>query len=166
MTATPRPDNTATITCPAFTAPGQVRPDLPAPDHCMRCGLPAASHRPGSAVPSRDDAATVTCPVCQTRFTPAGRQQYCSSPCRKTAWRRRNTDPPPAVTVPAARPLRQHTVYQCPDCEQRRIGDQWCHDCNQPCRKIGYGAPCPHCDEPVAITDLTGPEVVIIPANR
>src|SRR5258708_27574455 len=27
-----------------FVGPGQVAPDRPAPDHCMECGLPEASH--------------------------------------------------------------------------------------------------------------------------
>ncbi len=28
------------------------------------------------------------------------------------------------------------------------------HDCNQPCTRIGLGGLCPHCAEPVALTDL------------
>jgi hypothetical protein len=31
----------------AFTRPGQVAPDLPAPDACVRCGLAVAAHLPG-----------------------------------------------------------------------------------------------------------------------
>jgi hypothetical protein len=112
-----------------------------------RDGVPPAS-------PSRDDAGTMTCPVCQTRFAPAGRQRYCSDRCRKTAFRRRHQDPPVPVGVPGARPRREHTIYECPDCDQRYLGDQWCHDCNRPCRRIGPGGPCPHCCEPVAVADL------------
>jgi hypothetical protein len=29
----------------AFVRPGQVAPDLPPPDNCMRCGLPEREHR-------------------------------------------------------------------------------------------------------------------------
>jgi len=65
--------------------------------------------------PSRDDTATMTCPVCQRRFTPIGRQQYCSDPCRKTAFRRRHQHPPTPITIPAARPKRDYTVYECTD---------------------------------------------------
>jgi len=42
-------------------------------------------------IPSRDDHGTTTCPVCRRVFTPTGRQAYCSTACRKTAFRR----PPP-----------------------------------------------------------------------
>ena len=66
--------------------------------------------------PSRDDTATMTCPICQHPFTPAGRQRYCTDACRKTAFRRRHHDPPGPITVPAARPRRDHTIYECPDC--------------------------------------------------
>ena len=116
--------------------------------------------------PSRDDTATITCPVCQARFTPAGRQRYCSSACRKTAFRRRHQDPPPPSAVPAARPRRDHTIYQCPACEQRLLGEQRCPDCGTFGRRIGAGGPCPHCQEPVAIADLLDQEVAIMPGNR
>jgi hypothetical protein len=114
--------------------------------------------------PSRDDTGTITCPVCQTRFAPAGRQRYCSSPCRKTAFRRRHQDPPGPVTVPAARPRRERTIYECPECEQRLLGEQRCPDCAIFARRIGPGGPCPHCSEPVAIADLLQ-EVAIMPSG-
>src|SRR5437773_10782890 len=114
--------------------------------------------------PSRDDNETITCPVCQTRFTPAGRQRYCSGACRKTAFRRRHQDPPSPVTVPAARALREHTIYECPACEQRLLGEQRCPDCGIFARRIGTGGPCPHCTEPVTIADLLQ-EVVTMPCS-
>jgi len=40
------------------------------------------------------------------------------------------------------------------ECETRYLGEQWCPDCVRPCRRIGVGGLCPHCDEPVAIPDL------------
>jgi hypothetical protein len=107
----------------------------------------------------------MTCPVCQQAFTPAGRQQYCSSPCRKTAFRRRHQDPPGPARIPPARASREHTVYECPGCEQRLYGEQRCGDCGIFARKIGPGGPCPHCDEPVAIQDLTQ-EVAIMRKAR
>jgi hypothetical protein len=119
-----------------------------------------------TASPSRDEAGTMTCPVCQTRFTPAGRQRYCSSPCRKTAYRRRHQDHLPAITVPASRPRRDHTIYQCPACEQRLLGQQRCDDCGTFCRRVGPGGQCPHCYEPVAIADLLDEEVAIMPGSR
>lgn len=120
------------------------------------------------AVPSGDDNATTSpeqplCPVCWTPFTRNRRQLYCSDPCRKTAWRRRHTPAPAAPAVPAARRRRDVTIYACPDCNTRYAGTQWCHDCNRPCTRIGLGGPCPHCDEPVAITDLLDTEVTSNP---
>jgi hypothetical protein len=114
--------------------------------------------------PSRDDATTITCPLCQQPFTPAGRQRYCTDRCRKTAFRRRHQDQP-AIVVPAAQPRREHTIYECPDCGQRLLGEQRCPDCATFARRIGPGGPCPHCDEPVAIADLTQ-EVATMPATR
>ena len=49
----------------------------------------------------RDDSGTMTCPVCRRPFTPTGRQTYCDTSCRKTAFRRRHQQPLAAITVPA-----------------------------------------------------------------
>lgn len=104
--------------------------------------------------PPRDDAVTITrCPLCTTQFTPTGRQQFCSHACRQTAYRRRHHTPPPVI--PAAHASRDTTVYECQDCEQRYYAQQWCPDCNRPCRRIGIGGLCPHCEEPVTVEDLT-----------
>jgi hypothetical protein len=120
---------------------------------------PASTLQP--ATPSRDDQATMSCPVCRTHFTPAGRQQYCAS-CRKTAFRRRR-HPPAAVVVPAAKARRQNTIYECPTCGQRLHGEQRCPHCNVFARRISIGGPCPHCFEPVAVTDLLDQDVTITP---
>jgi hypothetical protein len=111
--------------------------------------------------PSRDDPATMTCPVCQTSFTPNARQQYCSTPCRKTAFRRRHQHPPTTVVVPTARPQRQITIYECASCGERLLGEQRCHQCSSFTRRIGIGGPCPHCDEPVSLADLFDQEVTV-----
>ena len=95
----------------------------------------------------RNDTATIPCPQCQTPFTPHGRRQWCT--CRQAAWRRRHTAPR------AVLPTKDATIYQCPNCETRYLGQQRCPDCNTWCRRIGPGGTCPHCDEPVAISDLT-----------
>ena len=44
-------------------------------------------------------------------------------------------------------------------------GEQRCPDCGIFGRRIGTGGPCPHCAEPVALTDLIE-EVAITPGNR
>jgi predicted amidophosphoribosyltransferase len=107
--------------------------------------------------PWRDDIETTTpdrqCPVCGATFTRIRRQAYCSSRCRRTAWRRRNAAPAPPAPPPAAG-RKASTVYACPDCEARYLGEQWCYDCNTPCLRIGRGGLCPNCDEPVTIQQL------------
>jgi hypothetical protein len=97
------------------------------------------------------------CPVCWTPFTPVGRQRYCTDACRKTAWTRRQA----AITRPSVKPpvrqaIRGHdaTIYACPSCQTRYHREQWCHHCRQPCTRVGLGGLCPHCDAPVAVTDL------------
>ncbi len=63
--------------------------------------------------PVRDDTATMSCGVCGQPFTPSGRQRWCSTECRQTAWRRTRTAPiPPA-------PAKTTTVYECGDCGTR-----------------------------------------------
>ena len=111
-------------------------------------------------IPSRDDPGTTPCPVCARSFTPIGRQAYCSTACRKTAFRRRHQQPGPAVTIPAARPRRPITIYECPDCGERQLGEQRCETCRTFTRRIGVGGQCPNCDEPVAVTDLLAQAVI------
>jgi hypothetical protein len=120
-----------------------------------------------SSCPSRDDPATtrdaggtITCPVCQRRFPPAGRRRFCSDACRKTAWRRRHQPPAAAIVVPPVRPRRPSTVYACPSCETRYLGEQRCGDCGLFCHRVGLGGACPHCDEPVTVTELLAQEVL------
>lgn len=107
----------------------------------------------------------MTCPTCQTQFTPTGRQRYCGTPCRKTAFRRRHANPPTTVIVPTARGRRQITIYECPHCGDRLLGEQRCPPCGVFTRRVGLGGPCPHCDEPVAVDDLLDHETTIITAT-
>jgi hypothetical protein len=100
----------------------------------------------------RDDDATMTCAVCGSSFKPLGRQRFCSTTCRQTAWRNGRTAPAEPVVV------RADTVYVCPSCEARYLGDQRCPECNTWCRRAGPGGLCPCCDEPVAVTELLAPE--------
>ncbi|MBY0309294.1 MAG: hypothetical protein K2Q09_11175 [Phycisphaerales bacterium] len=57
--------------------------------------------------------------------------------------------------APDRRPAAE-TVYECPECERRHLGEQRCADCNLFCRSLGPGGECPCCGEPVAISDLLG----------
>lgn len=102
---------------------------------------------------SRNDTA-IPCPACGQPFTPAGRRRWCSDACRQAAWRRRQTHQPVAEPGLQQPTRRDATVYECPDCGERYLGQQRCDDCGTFCRRIGPGGACPHCDGPVAISDL------------
>jgi hypothetical protein len=106
-----------------------------------------------------NDGLTI-CPICGTRFHRVGRQRFCDDACRQAAWRRRHPTPLPVVPSRSPRPS---TVYECPACQTRYLGDQYCPDCRLFCRRVGPGGLCPSCDEPVALADLlptpTGLEV-------
>ena len=102
-------------------------------------------------IPVRNVGVTIPCPVCGAPFTPVGRQQVCSAACRQAAWRRRHGAPLPSMprhTSPTS------TIYECPSCEARYLGEQRCPDCRIFCRKVGPGGPCPHCDELIVLADL------------
>jgi hypothetical protein len=103
------------------------------------------------SIPSRNDGVTIACAGCGRVFGRSGRRRFCSDACRQAAWRERHPAPVPVLPVRSARVV---TVYQCTVCEMRYLGDQWCPDCQRPCRRVGPGGLCPHCDEPVALADL------------
>jgi hypothetical protein len=110
-------------------------------------------------MPSRNDTRNDMghlCPACGRPFFRTGRRQWCSDACRQAAWRRRQPNPPhsAAPALPPRRSVKANTVYECPTCQTRYLGEQYCPDCSSFCHRIGAGGPCPHCDEPVAISDL------------
>ncbi len=109
-----------------------------------------------SACPSRDDGVTMAlsvCPICGATFSPTGRRRFCSDACRQAAWRRRHSTRKALPPLPKGDP-HSGIVYECPSCGGRYLGQQRCPDCQLFCRRIGPGGGCPHCDEPVAISDL------------
>lgn len=112
-----------------------------------------------------DARASRACPVCQAALT-SPRARYCSDACKQRAYRLRQTDTTPldldALTaqIRSRRALVAHTIYECPTCEARSLGDQRCSDCHVFCRRLGLGGACPHCDEPVTLTELLGLEEV------
>jgi len=107
--------------------------------------------------PVRDDTATTGCPVCSQQFRRLGRQRFCSTGCRQSAWRRQRSAPAEPVAA------KSDTVYECPECDARYLGDQRCPDCNTWARRIGPGGPCPSCDEPIAVADLLTPDQLARP---
>jgi hypothetical protein len=114
---------------------------------------------PADARPQR------SCPVCQATLTSV-RARYCSDACKQRAYRLRQPDSTPvdldALTADLRRrsDLVARTVYECPACEARFLGEQRCPDCHVFCRRLGLGGPCPHCDDPVTLAELLGLEEV------
>lgn len=96
----------------------------------------------------RNDTAT-TCGNCATAFVAVGRQRWCSDACRQAAWRARRAAP-----ARPAQPTKADTVYACPICDARYLSEQRCPECNCWCARLGPGGACPHCDEPVALSDI------------
>jgi len=110
--------------------------------------------------PSRHDAVTISCPLCQQPFTPIGRRKFCSDACRAAAYRRRRDAQPASLVTPKSQPRRPITVYECDSCGERALGEQRCDSCNTWMRRIGLGGSCPNCAEPVAVTDLLDQGVI------
>lgn len=63
----------------------------------------------------------------------------------------------------AATDAPHSVVYQCPECDERYLDERRCPDCQLFCRRLGPGGPCPSCDEPVSLTDLTAEETTMPP---
>lgn len=109
--------------------------------------------------PSRHDGVTTPCPACGQAFIPTGRQRWCSGACRAAGYRRRKQTAAPPAALAAPAPRRPSTVYECDSCSTRTLGGQRCEECGAFTRRVGIGGHCPHCDEPVAIADIVGPEL-------
>jgi hypothetical protein len=64
--------------------------------------------------------------------------------------------PLPACAVGAGAGVLQvgGTVYQCPDCQSRLLGEQRCEDCATCMARLGPGGICPCCDEPITFDEL------------
>lgn len=128
-----------------------TRPD----DIPARYGSRYGSPDPTDAQPHR------SCPVCQTPITSA-RARYCSDACKQRAYRLRQPDTTPVDLAALTADLRSRqalaarTVYECPTCEARFLGEQRCPDCHVFCRRLGLGGLCPHCDDPVTLAELLG----------
>jgi hypothetical protein len=144
---------------PSSDAPTETdrsRPVAP-PGHIEVTAHSAKEGNPANPPRRNDNETTTPCPTCASPFTPIRRQRYCSPACRQAAWRTRHQNPilTPVTAVRPHTPRRAITVYQCPECETRSLGQQWCHDCNRPCTRVDLGGLCPHCDEPLTIQDIT-----------
>jgi hypothetical protein len=118
------------------------------------------SVRYGSRYPSQAQAAPDRrCPTCMGPLL-STRARYCSAGCKQRAYRLRQVAVTSADLDALTADLRQrqalvaHTVYECPACGARFLGEQRCVECNRFCRALGPGGACPSCDEPILLADL------------
>jgi hypothetical protein len=127
-----------------------------------------------TAEPSREPShtaistsSTSACIVCGAALSTL-QQRYCTRACQQRAYRLRHHQPARLdLTLGRAelkrrRDLLQHTVYECPTCDTRSVGDPRCTDCNTFMRRLGLGGNCPECDAVVLLTDLLREEAVVL----
>jgi len=93
------------------------------------------------------------CLVCGAPLA-STRARYCSRAHQQRAFRlRQHTSLPDAQRLrhelQRRRAVVAQTVYECPSCGERRVGERRCPDCNLFCRAIGLGGHCPECDTPL-----------------
>ncbi len=107
----------------------------------------------------------LTCPVC-TAPLPSLRARYCSAACRQQAFRLRHPRDAASEQVTRTelatlrrvlqrqRALVAQTIYECPRCEERFVGERRCPECHVFCRALGLGGHCPECDHPILLAEL------------
>jgi ribosomal protein L32 len=104
------------------------------------------------------------CLVCGAALT-SSRARYCSRAHQQQAFRLRHQSGPPDLQRLRQDLQRRHavvarTIYECPSCGERLVGERRCPDCRLFTRAIGLGGHCPECDTPLLLVDLLGEEVV------
>ena len=124
---------------------------------------------PTSDVPMRDASrdAVGGCLVCGVALA-SPRARYCSRAHQQRAFRLRQH----ILDLDLSREREQlrrrgalvsHTLYECPNCTERFVGERRCPECNLFTRGVGLGGHCPECEAPVLVVDLLGEEVVRAP---
>ena len=107
------------------------------------------------------------CPACGGA-PPSTCSISCKPACKQLAYRLRrrtlHSTVDPAILrgeLQRQRLLVAHTVYECPRCGERFLGERRCGDCHVVyARSIGLGGSCPDCDTVILLADLLGPEVL------
>lgn len=139
----------------------------PTPPRAIRNGAHNGSRN--GAPPTAPTVAR--CPVCAAPL-PSTRARYCSAACRQRVFRLRHPSGTDGAAMRATdltdlaalrhelqrhRILVAHTVYECPRCEARFVGERRCPECHVFCRALGLGGHCPDCDQPILLADLVPP---------
>lgn len=99
------------------------------------------------------------CLVCGKSLADA-RARFCSPAHKQLAYRLRRQRTPASDEPDLRRQLQRqrrltvHTVYECPGCNERFVGERRCSSCQLFCRAVGLGGHCPQCDHPILLADL------------
>jgi hypothetical protein len=116
--------------------------------------------RYGSRYPSSGPTQVAcACLVCDAPLS-SSRATYCSAACKQLAFRlrrRRRTTPDLSIVrmqLKRQRLLVAYTIYECPSCQERFLGEQRCPSCQLFCRALGVGGQCPECDHAILLTEL------------
>jgi hypothetical protein len=113
--------------------------------------------RDGSRYASSSSSAG--CLVCDAPLADA-RARFCSPAHRQLAYRLRRrestapNEPDLRHQLQRQRRLTAHTIYQCPQCQERFVGERRCPSCQLFSRSVGLGGRCPECDQPILLADL------------
>lgn len=101
------------------------------------------------------------CPVCGVGL-PSTRATYCSLACKQLAFRRRHQRPVSNEVAVVHRQLESqrqrvaHTIYECPKCQERYVGERRCPECQLYCKALGLGGHCEDCDHIMLLSELLG----------
>lgn len=123
---------------------------------------PAASEdskRDGWRNGSERATSPANCPVCDGP-RPSTRARYCTDACKQRAfWLRRQRLASVDMSalqrdLQRRRTLVAHTLYECGQCGERRLGERRCPDCGLFGHAVGLAGNCPGCDEPILLTEL------------
>ena len=104
------------------------------------------------------------CLVCGAPLA-SSRKRYCSRAHQQRAFRLRRQPGPPDLKrlrqeLRQRRAVVAHTIYECPRCSERLVGERRCPECNLYGRAVGLGGYCLECETPLLLVDLLGEEVV------
>jgi hypothetical protein len=105
------------------------------------------------------DAELRGCPMCGSPLT-SPRARFCCAACKQLAYRLRHL---PAASsdltelrqdLQHRRVLTIHTIYECPSCGDRLVGERRCSACGLFCRSLGLGGHCPDCEAPIVFAEV------------
>jgi len=115
--------------------------------------------RYGSRYASSDAGTAPGCLACGSPLT-GSRARFCSAACKQLAYRlRRRGDTTSDLSalrqdLQHRRILTTHTIYECPSCGERFVGERRCSSCQLFCRSVGLGGHCSECESPIVFAEV------------